>query len=510
MGAVVAAALGVGAPARAAVTPDQIALAGFGVPLPPAAQAVLDADEALGQLTYEVRPDYTLVTIKLSAPFPLSALDPNTLVSQLAGLAGVRFAERTALATVQAQPTDPLLGQEDYLDAVGARTAWNVTNGAGVIVGVVDSGVDLTHPDIAAAVGAPGYDFNARNGAVAADGLGHGSEVTGVAAGRGDNGVGIAGVAWGATVVPAKVTDNTGTGTTTDMADGVRYVAASGARVINISMAGDDPSQALEDAIAAANAKGALVVVAAGNQGRDIDSAPAYPASYPDGNILSVGALDGGALADFSNRGAGHVDIAAPGVDLLTDKLGGGFTQASGTSLASPVVAGMAALLAAVHPDWNPGQLRQRLMDAAAVCGRVAGVASGRLCAPAELQAGGTAGGGSGGGGAGGSGGGSGGTGGGSGSSSSSGKLGLARLSVVSRRSGSAYRVTLRWRLTGSRAGLSRLSMKVDSRRAIRLKAAATSVTLRLRRGSHRATLRALDGRGRTLAALVKRFRAGP
>jgi len=320
----------------------------------------------------------------------------------------------------------------------------------------------------------------------------------------------IAGVAWGATVVPAKVTDNTGTGTTTDMADGVRYVAASGARVINISMAGDDPSQALEDAIAAANAKGALVVVAAGNQGRDIDSAPAYPASYPDGNILSVGALDGGALADFSNRGAGHVDIAAPGVDLLTDKLGGGFTQASGTSLASPVVAGMAALLAAVHPDWNPGQLRQRLMDAAAVCGRVAGVASGRLCAPAELQAGGTAGGGSGGGGAGGSGGGSGGTGGGSGSSSSSGKLGLARLSVVSRRSGSAYRVTLRWRLTGSRAGLSRLSMKVDSRRAIRLKAAATSVTLRLRRGSHRATLRALDGRGRTLAALVKRFRAGP
>jgi subtilisin family serine protease len=500
--------------AHAQLTPDEVVLSGFGEALPGAARTYLDTQSALGLLTYEERaPYYTLVRVNLSPPFPLTALNVDTLVSTLAGLAGVRFAERNPFIVTQQAPNDPLLDQQDYLGKIAAQQAWNVTNGDAVTLGIVDSGIDLGHPDLAPNLLGHGLNVRARNGSNAADDQGHGTEVMGAAAARGGNGQGIAGVAWASKVIAAKVTDAQGVGTATDIADGIRYVISGGARVVNVSMAGNDPSQALSDAVSQAQAQGVLLVVSAGNQGRDIDLAPAYPASLPQDNILAVAASQSpGVLAGFSNRGAGAVDITAPGVDVATTGRGGQYVYSSGTSLASPIVAGMAALLAAVHPDWGPGQLRARLMEAASGCRQVAGVAAGELCAPSELRVagggGGTGGGGSGAGSRPGSGG-SGGSGAGSSTSSSSATLrAITRKPRIRKlRRGGRYRVVLRWRLRGDRSDVQRIAVAVDKRKPKFVGRKRRRMKVRVRRGLHKWIVVALDSQSRPLAVRTGKFR---
>ena len=265
---------------------------------------------------------------------------------------------RYALST----PNDPRFAtDQQYLLPLRLPSAWDVTRGStNVKVAIVDSGVDLDHPDLADRI-LPGYDF-VNGDAVAQDDEGHGTMVAGLAAADTNNGIGIAGAAWNASILPVKVLDDTGAGNDFDVANGITWAADNGAQVINLSLGGPWSSQTLYDAVQYARNKGAVVVAAAGNDGAPQES---FPAAYAD---LAVGATDGaGDAAWFSNSGY-WVDVAAPGIDVTSTALADGpvesYAKGSGTSFSSPIVAGIAALVRSQHPEWGPAQVVKEVLRA--------------------------------------------------------------------------------------------------------------------------------------------------
>lgn len=284
-------------------------------------------------------------------------------------------------------PSDPLFPQEWALQrdgALDAPQAWALGGtGAGTIVAVLDTGVDETHPDLQGAlwtnpgeVAGNGMDDD-KDGVVddvhgadlvngdgdPADDEGHGTHVAGEIAAAHD-GAGLAGLAPGAKLMAVKVLDNTRSGSTTDVGRGIRYALAHGANVINVSVNGDLAGSTLTDAVKAANAAGVPIVASAGNDGRDLDAAPSYPASFP--SVLAVaGEADGDVLASFSNFGVNTVDLAAPGEGVLSTNLGGGFATRSGTSMAAPWATATLALLHGARPDLSGAQLVQAVRDTA-------------------------------------------------------------------------------------------------------------------------------------------------
>ncbi|MFN8534931.1 MAG: S8 family serine peptidase, partial [Dehalococcoidia bacterium] len=264
----------------------------------------------------------------------------------------------------QVTPNDPAYpGQQYGLQKIRAPFGWAYSTGdEAVIVAVVDTGVDLNHPDLTAKI-VDGYDF-VNNDPTAQDDQGHGTHVAGIAAGISNNGVGVAGVSWGARIMPVKVLDSGGSGYTSDVAAGVTWAADHGAKVINLSLGSSSPSVTLETAVNYATNRGALVVAAAGNGG---NSVPNYPGAYA--NVVAVAATDSNnARASFSTYG-GFVDIAAPGVGVYsTVPTGscdlcapGGYLSLSGTSMATPHVAGLAAVLAGLPQYGTPALVRSAI-----------------------------------------------------------------------------------------------------------------------------------------------------
>ncbi|HEY9897542.1 MAG TPA: S8 family serine peptidase [Pantanalinema sp.] len=249
---------------------------------------------------------------------------------------------------------DPMLGQLWGLTKVQAQQAWDVTAGdPNVVVAVVDTGVDYNHPDLKGQV-IKGPDFG-NSDSDPMDDQGHGSHVAGTIAAVADNGVGVAGLAYKTKVLAIKVLGSDGSGDTNAIVKGILKANELGARVINLSLGGPQQSSAMKDAVDQVTAKGTLCVVAAGNDGT---STPDYPAAYP--NALAVGASDqSDKRASFSNYGS-YVDIAAPGVDILssTEQT---YKKHSGTSMASPHVAAAAALLLAKNPAMSVQELRDAL-----------------------------------------------------------------------------------------------------------------------------------------------------
>jgi thermitase len=300
---------------------------------------------------------------------------------------------------------------------IDALAAWDATiGGPETVVAVVDTGVLITHADLAGAgwsnpgeSGAGretngvdddrnglvddwrGWDWVARDGDPA-DENGHGTHVAGTVAARGDDRRGIAGVSWRARLMPLRVLGADGSGTVADAVRAYRYAAAAGARIVNASLGSPASSRAEQDAIAAAG--GTLFVVAAGNGGEDQvgddnDSLPQYPCAYPLANVVCVAATDrSDRLASFSNYGDGSVDLAAPGVSILSTWNDGGYSFANGTSMATPHVSGAAALLAAAQPSLTAGDIRAALLDGVdalpSLTGRVA--TGGRLNAERALR----------------------------------------------------------------------------------------------------------------------------
>ena len=266
---------------------------------------------------------------------------------------------------------------------IGAFDAWDVGAGEGVIVAVIDTGIDGSHPDLApnlwtnpGEVAGNGVDDDG-NGYVddvhgwnfvhrdndPDDRDGHGTHVSGTIAARGDDGQGVVGVAYRARVMPLKFLEGDLGGSASSAAEAIRYAVRNGARVINASWGGPGSSTAIRNAIATARAQGVLFVTAAGNEGANNDSTPSYPANYPLDNILSVAASDrGDRLAAFSNRGRNSVDLAAPGEAIVSTWPGGDWTYLDGTSMASPMVAGAAALIWGARGSLSYTALRDALI----------------------------------------------------------------------------------------------------------------------------------------------------
>ncbi len=296
----------------------------------------------------------------------------------------VEYAVPDLAVRVAATPNDPLYPNQWGPPAIGAPAAWDRTTGsASVTVAVIDTGVDLTHPDLAANL-VPGWNFvnNTNN---PSDDYGHGTHVAGIIGAVGNNGTGVAGLNWNVKLMPLKVCDANGSCSLDEEVSALQYAVAHGVKLANASFGGFYGGyQPEEDAIKAAGQAGLLYVEAAGNSSFDDDIAGFYPASYHLTNTISVAATtSGGGLASFSNYGFNSVQTAAPGQSILSTMLTSGplsdpsgYGYESGTSMATPMVTGAAALLWAEHPAWTMQQIRMRLLTTASPLASLSGEVS--------------------------------------------------------------------------------------------------------------------------------------
>ncbi|HTH52075.1 MAG TPA: S8 family peptidase, partial [Pyrinomonadaceae bacterium] len=302
-------------------------------------------------------------------------------------------------SAVDGAPNDPLFGEQWALNNQGADggkqradlyaiEAWQTTKGShDVVVAVLDSGVDYTHEDLVENMwirptSVPAYqddelgpvnDVNGFNSDDARsdpmDDNGHGTHCAGIIGAEGDNAVGISGINQHVKIMPLKFLGRSGSGSTAAAIEAINYVVdrkknGVNVRIISASWGSTTRSKALEDAIRAAGDAGILFVAAAGNDGSNNDRWGHYPSNYDLPNVISVAALDrADTLASFSNFGTKTVHVAAPGKAILSTWLGDGYREASGTSMATPYVSGIAALVVANEPSISMTDLRKRILS---------------------------------------------------------------------------------------------------------------------------------------------------
>ena len=367
------------------------------------ADRVVDQYESLSDLV-----DYAEVNFKIELDEPSDSGAVRDLV----------YRESTG-----EQPNDPQFGEQWALNNVGqdggtnradidALEAWQTTQGSeDVVVAVLDTGVDFTHADLVnnmwiRPANVPAYtddelgEFNDINGYNGTDNIsdpmddnGHGTHCAGIIGAEGNNGEGIAGINWHVKLMPLKFLGRGGSGSVNDAIEAINYAIDRKAhgvnvRIISASWGSTMKSKALEDTIRAAGEAGILFVAAAGNNSTNNDRWPHYPSNYDLPNMISVAALDrNDQVAGFSNYGVKRVHIAAPGKDILSTWLNGHYREASGTSMATPYVSGVAALIVANEPKITMEKLRERLLKTAdkhdSLDGKVA--TGGRVCAANAL-----------------------------------------------------------------------------------------------------------------------------
>ena len=278
--------------------------------IPPTASAAVDA--VPGEVIVKLRNEPAKVR-----HVPLKS-NVRRAATQLERDPRVEWAQPNYYQHGAALPNDALYGRQWSLPAIGAPAAWDQTTGSDAVrVAIVDSGINADEPDLAPNVRMDlGWDF-VSNDADASDNAGHGTHVAGIVAARGNNGIGVSGVAWRASLIPVRVLDNMNIGTCSQIADGMAYAVQQGARVVNLSIGSPTPCQPERDVIDAA--PNVLFVVAAMNDSEDVDQLPSFPCDYPSPNLICVAATDEhDQLADFSNYGAQSVDLAAPGDNILS------------------------------------------------------------------------------------------------------------------------------------------------------------------------------------------------
>ncbi|HEX7971329.1 MAG TPA: S8 family serine peptidase, partial [Thiobacillus sp.] len=264
----------------------------------------------------------------------------------------LKYVELDMAVVPAASVTDPAYGNSWELPRIQASTAWDSANGNGVVIAILDTGVDGTHPDLVSNL-VPGWNIYDNNSNTA-DVNGHGTWVSGVAAMAANNATGSAGVAWGAKIMPVRIADPNAYAYWSTVAQGVYWAADHGAKVVNISYNGVSGSSTVQSAAQYLRGKGGVVVVAAGNSG-GLENIAASDA------LLSVAATDQNDVrASFSSYGP-YVDLSAPGVSIYTTTVGGGYSYASGTSFSSPVVAATAALMLSANSKLTPADIDRLL-----------------------------------------------------------------------------------------------------------------------------------------------------
>lgn len=273
----------------------------------------------------------------------------DEIIKALQSDPSVEYVEPDYVASINLVPNDPYYSTYQWhLPKIGAPAAWDVATGqTNVRIAVIDSGVDPSTPDLSGRLLGNGYDFvNFDNDP--RDDNGHGTAVAGTAAASGNNGQGVAGVAWGVSILPIKAMGADGNGSYSAIASGINYAATNGARIINLSLGGTSSSRTLQDAVKFAWRQGAVVIAAAGNNGT---TNPVYPAAYTE--CVAVSAINSSdTITSWSSRGS-YVDICAPGENITTTGTNGTYVSISGTSFSSPIVAGVAALAASINPLLN-------------------------------------------------------------------------------------------------------------------------------------------------------------
>lgn len=283
-------------------------------------------------------------------------------LSQLTKNPEIEYAEPNYLAHITQTPNDPYYNQQWGPQDIKANLAWDKVSSAqraGVTIAILDTGINANHEDLQASI-VPGYNFIDNNNNPV-DGHGHGTHVAGIAAAITNNGKGIAGVAGGAKIMPIKVMNDSGSGDYASIINGIKYAADHGAQVISMSLGGPGYSQAMQDAVNYAISRGASVVAASGNS----NSAVAFPGNC-DG-VITVGAVgSNNQRASFSNYGP-EMDVVAPGVNIISSYKGNAnsYTAMSGTSMATPFVAGVTALVKAANPNLTSAQVTQIIDQAA-------------------------------------------------------------------------------------------------------------------------------------------------
>lgn len=382
-------------------------------------------------------PQTTLELVGSGIGIPRVVISPVTLnVSMVAGTTGVEnfqiCNDGTGVLTwnlvnntstnvpPSVIPDDPNYPDQWYLrpdDGTGdlgiidVPGGWSVTTGeTSVVVAVIDTGVDIDHPDLDDNIfsndmeipnnlidddqngyvdDVNGWDFT-DDDYILDDGTGHGTHVAGIIGAEGNNGLGVSGVAWETSILPIRFLGDTGSGFTSDAIQAVEYARDAGARIINASWGGSGDSELLRDAIDDFTEQNdGIFVAAAGNRSSDLDQAPEFPASFTSSSIVSVTATDyDDDLAYFSNYGRSAVDLAAPGTGILSTHREQGYAYMSGTSHAAPVVSGVAALALSRSPGASradlAGYLKQWVDHPAGLNDRVA--TDGRLSASQALN----------------------------------------------------------------------------------------------------------------------------
>ncbi|WP_168188594.1 S8 family peptidase [Thermoflavimicrobium daqui] len=278
-------------------------------------------------------------------------------IQKLKQFSFIQYVEENSSFQTTTFPNDPKYNQQYGLKKVHAKEAWAVTQGKpNTLIATIDTGVNYTHPDLKGKV-VKGKDFVEKDNDPM-DKNGHGTHCAGIAAAITNNQIGIASMAPKTKILAVRALDENGEGYLSDIASGITYAVDQGAKIINLSLGSSEDSQTLREAVEYADQKGAIVIAAAGNNS---SSTPLYPAFYS--KVIAVAATDqNDDKADFSNFGT-WVDIAAPGVDIWSTWLKQGYQLESGTSMATPLVSGVAGLLAS--QGKNAKQIRQAIEQSA-------------------------------------------------------------------------------------------------------------------------------------------------
>lgn len=327
----------------------------------------------------------------------------SSVVKNLSQNEAIEIIEPNYIYRANKTPNDPMLGQLWGMNNigqkdsdkqpgvagvdVGALQAWDIETGSrDVVVAVIDTGVDYNHADLASNMwtndaelnGQKGvdddgngviddvYGYNAiTNSGDPKDDHGHGSHCAGTIGAKGDDGKGLVGVAWNTRIMAVKFLDANGGGSLEGAIRGIDYATKMGAKIMSNSWGGGGESQTLKEAIERSNKANALFVAAAGNEASNNDSNPSFPASYRVANVLSVAAIDNkGQIASFSNYGKNSVHVGAPGVNIVSSTTAG-YDSWSGTSMATPHVSGIAALVASHDKSLSNVELKNRIITTA-------------------------------------------------------------------------------------------------------------------------------------------------